>query len=833
MKHKFSVREYEVADRRVRIVTRKLLLMVVICFTAFCTLNGQSAQTGNLSGTIVVTDSTGSSVVPGAKVVLAGQTTLETSTDQAGSYRFQNVPPGSYTITATSPGLQGEKSVEIVPGSSVELPLEVKPTELKTDVTVQDTYQDVKTAAAAETVQQKTIEAAPNVNERFESVLPLVPGVVRGPDGRINLKGARANQNGALVNSANVTDPATGSMAINLPVDVVSSVQVISNPYDPQYGKLTGAVSTAETKTGNFEKYHFTVQNILPRARKRGDSIVGIGAATPRMTVSGPLWKDHIAFLQSIEYRFLRTPVNSLPPMERDTKLEGFNSYSQADINISPKQTATVSLAVYPQKLGYLGLNTFTPQEATADLHQRGFQTYAQHRYVFASDSMLTSQFTYKVFDVDITAPTDNPFEMWVDTTHGGFFDRQARRTNRADWQESVQFPGKQFLGTHQVKVGFDLTDSDFDGRQAMMPVTLMDAYGKAIERITFSSATSFNKHQDESSVFAMDQWTPTPRVSVSYGLRFDNDTVSDSTHVAPRGGILIALTKDGKTLLKGGAGMFYDRVPLVFSTYNRTPNRTVSLLAADGSVTSSTAYVNRVNGDLDNPRSTAWNVALERQLLAKLNVRLAYEQRNTSRDFVLSPTTTTASNGTMLLSNSGHDSYREFQVAGRYNAERYAVNASYTRSRAYGDLNDPFLFLGNYPQAVIQPNQRGRLSFDAPNRFLFWGEVNAPWKLSLMPVYDLHTGFPYSAWDQYHQYVGPRNKDRYPWFESFDLQVLRPISIPMHGKRLRAKAGIAVFNLFNHFNPRDVQNNNTSSNFGTFYNDAWREYRGKLVFEF
>jgi len=831
MKHKVPI--HEVADCQIRTIARTILPVLLICFTALCTLNGQNSQTGNLSGTVVVADSSGTSVIPGAKVVLSGHVSLEAVTDQAGNFHFSNVPVGTYKLIASSPGLEGESSVEIPANASVELPIELKPTELKTDVTVQDTYQDVKTAAPSETVQEKTIEAAPNVNERFESVLPLVPGVVRGPDGRLNLKGARANQNAALVNSANVTDPATGNMAINLPIDVVSSVQVISNPYDPQYGKLTGAVSTAETKTGDFEKFHFTVQNILPRARSRGGSIVGVGGATPRMTVSGPLWKDHVSFLQSIEYRFLRTPVNSLPPMQRDTKLEGFNSYSQADINISPKQTATVSLAVYPQKLDYLGLNTFTPQEATADLHQRGFQTYGQHRYVFASDSMLTSQFTYKVFDVDVTAPTENPFELWPDTAHGGFFNRQARRTNRADWQESVQFPGKQFIGTHQVKVGFDLTYSDFDGRQASLPVTLMDVNGKAVERISFSSATSFDKHQDESSIFASDQWTPNPRISISYGLRFDQDTVTDSAHLAPRGGILIALTKDGKTLLKGGGGMFYDRVPLVFATFDRTPYRTVSMLAADGSVTSSTVYVNRINGDLDNPRSTAWNVALERQLLAKLNLRLAYEQRNTSRNFVLSPATTAGSTDTMLLSNGGHDTYREFQIAGRYNAERYAVNASYTRSRAYGDLNDPFLFLGNYPQAVIQPNQRGRLSFDAPNRFVFWGEVNAPWKLTLMPVYDLHTGFPYSVMDEYRQYIGPRNEKRYPWFESFDLQVLRPISIPMRGKRLRARAGIAVFNLFNHFNPRDVQNNMTSSNFGNFYNDAWREYRGKLVFQF
>jgi hypothetical protein len=46
-------------------------------------------------------------------------------------------------------------------------------------------------------------------------------------------------------------------------------------------------------------------------------------------------------------------------------------------------------------------------------------------------------------------------------------------------------------------------------------------------------------------------------------------------------------------------------------------------------------------------------------------------------------------------------------------------------------------------------------------------------------------------------------------------------------------RAGAALFNLFNHDNPRDVQTIVQSTNFGRFYNDAWREYRGKLVFEF
>ena len=160
-------------------------------------------------------------------------------------------------------------------------------------------------------------------------------------------------------------------------------------------------------------------------------------------------------------------------------------------------------------------------------------------------------------------------------------------------------------------------------------------------------------------------------------------------------------------------------------------------------------------------------------------------------------------------------------------------LNASYVHSRAYGDLNDFFQFFGNTPKAVIQPNDRGRLSYDAPNRVLLWGEFKAPWKVTLMPVYDLHTGFPYSVQNEFREYVGPRNSERFPRFQSVDLQVLRPLSIPIRDRHIKARVGFSVFNLFNHFNPRDVQTISESPNFGHFYNNAWREYRGKFVIEF
>jgi hypothetical protein len=651
-------------------------LMVALCRFAPCALaNDNSELTGRLEGTVFVVDQGHQTLISGATVHASGTVHFETETNANGKYVFVALPPGTYTVEVTSSGMEAIETIVVHANQVVTVPLQLRPARVDTSVTV--TASEAKTPAITDVINGKTVRDAPNLNERFDSLLPLVPGVVRGPDGHISLKGASSTQSGALVNSANVTDPATGSPAINLPIDVVSSVHVLSNPYDPQYGRFTGAVSSVETKTGNFEKSHFSIQNLLPRSRNRAGHIVGIGAATPRMTFTGPLVKDRIAVTQSLEYRYVRTPVNSLPPLERDTTLQGYSSYTQTDLNLSPKQTATVSLVLYPQKLQYMGLNTFTPQPATTDFHQRGYQIYGQHRYLTGTDSALVSQLSYKRYDADVTAQSDVQYQLLIDTTQGGFFNRQARQTDRVEWNESYDFSPRHFLGTHQMRAGSSYAHSSYDGREAFLPVQIVGASGLPIERIGFTDPASFSIDQNETSWFLSDRWALSQRLTIDGGVRFDSDTVTGSVHAAPRAGFLFALTKDGKTLLKGGAGMFYDRVPLMFPTFEKLPNRTVTMLDPSGKTLSSTFYLNRITNDLQNPNSTSWNIAVERQVLESLNVRVGYEQRNTSQVFVVSPISD-GSSGIIALSNSGRDSYQEVQVAGRYKVPRITFNTSY-----------------------------------------------------------------------------------------------------------------------------------------------------------
>ena len=186
------------------------------------------------------------------------------------------------------------------------------------------------------------------------------------------------------------------------------------------------------------------------------------------------------------------------------------------------------------------------------------------------------------------------------------------------------------------------------------------------------------------------------------------------------------------------------------------------------------------------------------------------------------------------MLSNGGRSRYREFQVTTRYTFRgQDEFNASYVRSRAIGDLNDFNSYYANFANPIIRRNERSFLPFDAPNRFVFWGNFSVKYGITVAPLLEIRNGFPLSVIDEDRNFVGPRNAGRFPNFASLDLQVLKRFSAPgRFSEKYRFRAGLKVFNLTNHFNPRDFQGNNASEEFGGFYNGVGREFGMKFVIE-
>jgi TonB-dependent Receptor Plug Domain len=240
------------------------------------------------------------------------------TTDDNGQFLFSDLQPGVCTVKVIDPQLEeAATTVNIVADREVGIDLTTGVREVQQNVTVTAEQAQVDTSSsdtAAQAISQKTLQSAPLISERFQDALPLLPGVVRGPDGLMNIKGARSGQSGTLVNSASAADPVTGEQAISLPLEAVASVKVLDNPFSAEYGQFAGGITEVETRSGT-DQWKYLVTNFFPRLRVRAGHVRGLESITPRFTVAGPLIKHKVFVFQSFDYRFVRVPVNSLPAL--------------------------------------------------------------------------------------------------------------------------------------------------------------------------------------------------------------------------------------------------------------------------------------------------------------------------------------------------------------------------------------------------------------------------------------------------------------------------------------------------------------------------------------
>jgi hypothetical protein len=836
----------EMSTPQIQRILRAALLPLLFITLLSGIANGQQPQsaTGSLRGAVATGAPDGQSYnVPGASLKLKSETrSLDGVTDDAGEYLFKDLLPSAYTLEVSVLGFKtATKSITVRAGeTSVEnISLEVADVTATVTITASDPISGIQTnePAPPATITQKDLQTLPLPNEQLLDALPLVPGVVRGPDGQINMNGARASQSAMTVNSTNVTDPVTGEFAINLPIEAIKSAQVMTNPYAAEYGKFTGGVTAVETRSGT-DKFKFDVQSFFPRFARRGGKWNGVAAFTPRLAFSGPIKKKKLWFMQSFEYRFVRTPVESLPPDRRDTRLESFDSVSQLDWDINPSNHLTSTFSVFPQKLGYVGLNTFNPQEVTPNYKQRGFSWAVNERMTVSSKAVLESYFSVKKFDADVFPSSgEQAMNFTPNVNTGNFYNRQDRRSTRLEALEIYNFEPPKFAGGHFIKVGIGLARTTFDGGNTSNPVRILRRDGTRTEQIDLIGQGKLSSNTTEFSAFIEDKWTINDRLTLEYGVRVDRDNVASSNNIAPRLSFAFAPIRDGRTVIRGGIGLFYDDINLNVATYPQLQERLITRYGADGRQVLSTQLQRLAlqNAAYLTPRSVNWNIEFDREWIKNLIVRVGYQQRQGTREYILDPIGSSSSGSILSLSNSGKSRYRQFEVTTRYKFRKHdEFNASYVRSKAIGDLNDFNSYFSNFQNPIIRPNERSLLPYDAPNRFVFWGNFSVKYGITVAPVLEIRNGFTLSNIDEDRNFVGERNRaGRYPTFYSLDMQVLKSLSAPGRFKdTYRFRVGVKIFNATNHFNPRDYQGNLASDNFGGFYNAVGRKYGMKFVIE-
>jgi len=817
-------------------------------------------DSGTIKGTVVAVagGATGakSSVIVGAKLTLINKATpnqpLKSVSNSAGDFIFENLPAGDYTLKIEADGL-GTVSKEITLTSGAMLALEIDLTATVNEtVTVRDEEGLLSTSetATSNVVRSETLKSQPLRTDNFQNAIQLTPGAIRDGFGNDYLKGTRNGQSSYTVNGADVTDPGTGKLAFDIPLEAAQSIQIEENPYSAEFGRFTGGVTNLQTKGGS-DKFKFSAARFFPTFHNIFST--QIDSFRPRITFSGPLVAKKVFFLQSFEYRFSRIFVPSQAKPDDNIVQEGFNSFTQIDWNINKNNSLKFNAAIFPGKFRNLGLDTFNPAATTPNYKQRGMLFSVSEQSVFSNASFLSSEISYKTFDVDVFAKSNQPFNVAPAANSGGYFADTRRRTKRWQWQEIYYSRPLKFYGEHSIKIGFEFDRTRIGGQLRYNPIFIRRTDGSLAERIDFTNAAPLDYRYSEASVFVQDRYAVNPKLTFDYGVRFDRDGVTGRSNFAPRFSFLYLPLANQRTILRGGIGIFYDRslsnagkfdaettddAANPSAEFEQFPERIVTDYAANGNtvIGSPRIFDMQIGSPLRTPRSLRWSLQLDRAITDDLTARIGFLQRFSKNELLIDPVNISPTNGILFLNSRGRARYDEFQFLLAYNNEKYGQwNASYVFSRATGDLNTAGNFFGDTPAFVVRPNEYGRLPFDAPHRFLLYGQIAVSKKhdIRLAPLFEIRSGFPFSTVNERLDFIGTRNgAGRFPLYLSLDVQVTKGFQLPFF-KDKRARIGVALFNLTNHFNPRDVQMNLTSPNYGQFYNSLGTSVKAKFDIDF
>jgi hypothetical protein len=252
-----------------------LALLLIASFQMAWVAPAKAQVTGaTLSG--LVTDDQGGPVANATISVKNAGTGVarEVTSNSDGIYSAPNLLPGEYEVTVTATGFQTltEKGITLTVGGQQSLNLVMKVGALSQTVEVNAAIPDIQTTSStvSSTVDSTTIRELPLNGRDWTSLATLEPGVSsipnqvgtgfsankgnRGFGNQLSNDGHRANENTYRVNGISINDYSNGSpggaSGLNLGVDSIQEFSVLTSNYTAEYGRTSGAVINAITKSG-------------------------------------------------------------------------------------------------------------------------------------------------------------------------------------------------------------------------------------------------------------------------------------------------------------------------------------------------------------------------------------------------------------------------------------------------------------------------------------------------------------------------------------------------------------------------------------------------------
>ncbi|CAM3899676.1 TonB-dependent receptor [Corallococcus sp. ZKHCc1 1396] len=288
------------------------------------------AQSSVILGTVINTEDK----KPAADVVVTAtspnlQGEQIVVTDAQGNYRIPQLPPGTYTLRFEKETFKpyARPEIQLLLNRTIRVNVELLPDSFTSTVDVIGSPPtiDVGSTNTGVNVDQEFIKriavARPvgkgGATRSFESLAELAPGAQSDQYG-VSINGTTSPENGYVVDGLSTNDPAFGVNASPLSIEFVQDVNIITGGYMPEFGRSTGGVINAVTRSGSNEFHGSVFANWTPGATegKRklviedGTTVTGLNALSNLgdfgATLGGPILKDKLWFFAGFTPAFQR-----------------------------------------------------------------------------------------------------------------------------------------------------------------------------------------------------------------------------------------------------------------------------------------------------------------------------------------------------------------------------------------------------------------------------------------------------------------------------------------------------------------------------------------------
>src|SRR5262249_8405693 len=264
--------------------TDMVLVAGLMVFYILCASLNAQVSGGSLSGT--VTD-TSQAAIPNVQVTMINNATRAARTvltDDMGLYIVPDLLPGSYEMTATAPGFTTQVrtgiTVNVGANQGFNVVMQAGDPARVVRVSVSGTSADQASSAVIGNVGTSTVVNSPLNGRDWTQLATLQAGVAgvqtgsaqgggnseRGFGAALSISGARPDQNSYRLDGVSINDYSNGApgsvLGDNLGVDAVEQFSVLGSNYPAEYGRTTGGVINAVTRSGT-NAFHGSVYEFL------------------------------------------------------------------------------------------------------------------------------------------------------------------------------------------------------------------------------------------------------------------------------------------------------------------------------------------------------------------------------------------------------------------------------------------------------------------------------------------------------------------------------------------------------------------------------------------